>query len=182
MTVSDIINSIDDALKKRIDTINCLSDSQFFGLVEPIVRREDDDKWFPVVVDNQGEDTYVFVDDDFPMGIYHRLIGKSYSVQQGKSFGDNTAMLINVDMLLVCWCFRDKINTTVDVIESMIFASSPKDITPVQSNFDRNNVFLNEFKGIPFFLPEEVFLFSMRYKASYPANKRECLNIETICN
>jgi hypothetical protein len=182
MTVASIINGIDDALKERMRRVDCLSNSQFFGLVEPIVRKEEDDKWFPVIIDNQGEDSYVFVDDDYPVGVYHRLLGKSYTVNQKAGFGDNVGMILTVELLLLCWGFRNKINATADAMETMIFASLPNTIIPVQSDFNRNNVFSGEFKNIPFFLPEEVFLFSMKYKASFQVNKRECAMIEITCN
>jgi len=178
------VDKINESIIKRLSDFDCLANSQVYGVAEPIIRSdEDSEEWIPVLVDNDGEDHYIFVvDDDYPMVLYHRLLSKSYVVDRKSKYGDDIGLSIQADMRLVCWGFRNMVKTTAEQIESFIFASLPSNVNPVKSNFDRLAVFNNEFKGIKFFLPEEVFLFSMDYNFKYTPNKRECVDLSNICN
>jgi hypothetical protein len=181
--IAGIVNSIDTAIAKKFSDCPLLAASRFFGLAEPVVRRVSDDEVFPVVVDFDGEDTEVFADDDFPLGIYHRLISKTYTEARVKQqYGNQDAQPVAADMTLVCWAFRSRVLTAADVIESVIYSSFQNGIKAGISTFDRRTVFAGEFSGLPFFLPEDVMLFSMKYKFMYPLTSRECMDIRNFCN
>jgi hypothetical protein len=180
--IKDAVNRIDEAIKSKMQALDCLSSSVFFGVAEPVVRLVDEDEeWFPVVIDNAGEDRYVFVDDDYPLGIYHRIVDKTYVPAPKSTYGEAQALSVQANMKLVCWGLRDRVMTTSDRIESFVYASLPEVATPVRSSFDRFLVFSNEFRGVRFFLPEVAFLFSIDYFLRYAPVKRECLDLSDLC-
>lgn len=181
--IAKIVNGIDDCIKKKFDTYPCLCVSRFYGLAEPVVRRMSSDEAFPAIVDFDGEDTEVFADDDFPVGIYHRLLTKQYLTPiVKKQYGDQITQDVEGNMILVCWAFRNQVAATADILESIIYSCFTREVLAGVSNFDRRSVFSSEFSGVPFFLPEDVMLFSMKYKFKYPATARECLDIPNFCN
>jgi hypothetical protein len=181
--IADIVKTIDGAIAGRFANYPCLDAAKFFGLAEPVIRRVSGDEVFPVVVDFDGEDTEVFADDDFPVGIYHRLISKTYSEPKIKhQYGEQAVQQAVADMILICWVFRNRVRATADVIESLIYSSFQKEIKAGTSSFDRRAVFAGEFSGLPFFLPEDVMLFSMKYRFMYPITDRDCMDIPNFCN
>jgi hypothetical protein len=184
MDILTHIRKINASISAKIaeNGLLCLENIRLMELAEPVVRNEDAEEWIPAVVENSGEDTTVFADDEYPLGVYHRLLSKAYATVPNKGYGDSVRIMTIADMKLVCWGFRNTLNTTADRIESFIYATLPADVLPVRSIFDRAAVFGAEFKGIEFFLPEEVFLFSMDYKLQYPVNKRDCIDLRNICN
>ncbi|MDR1595286.1 MAG: hypothetical protein LBS43_12520 [Prevotellaceae bacterium] len=182
MMIKDIVHKIDEAIKNRMLTFSCLAGAKFFGVAEPIVRLVDEgEEWFPVVIDNDGEDRYVFIDDDYPLGIYHHIIGKTYIPAVKNSYGDSQAFTVQADMKLICWGLRNQVRTTADRIESFIYASLPEVAVPVRSSFDRSLVFSNEFRGVQFFLPEVAFLFSVDYYLKYTPARRACIDLSDLC-
>jgi hypothetical protein len=163
--INGIVHKINEGLAAKTAAYPCLSGMLFFGLAEPVLRTESEEEVFPVIIGSGGEDVALFVDDDYPAGLYHRLLSKTYGLAPAKQqYGDRQVRVAEAELLLVCWAFRNKVNTTADVLESIIYASFDDTIKAVQSNFDRRSVFNGEFSGVPFFLPEEVMLFSMKYR------------------
>jgi len=180
------VNIINENITKNLEKLPCLNGFQLYGIAEQVIRRYNDDEWIPFIVDSDSEDHEVFVDDDFPLGLYHRLLSKTYSMPDRKNqYGDDVVQMVTADMILVCWAFRKYLDKkgTIDTIERIIYSSlNGKEILALQSNFDRKAVFSGEFSGVPFNLPEDVLLFSMRYRVTYPLTSRECIEIENICN
>jgi hypothetical protein len=180
--ISDIAGRIDDAIKGKMQSFDCFANAKFFGIAEPVVRfAGESEEWFPAVIDSEGEDKYVFVDDDYPLGIYHRIIGKTYVPSQKSQYGDCQSLAIQADMKLVCWGLRNRVRATADRIESFIYAAMPEEATPVRSLFDRSLVFGNEFRGVQFFLSELAFLFSIDYNLKYSPRKKDCIDLSDLC-
>jgi len=181
--ITKTINEIDELIAKKMEDFPCLLGARFFGLAEPVVRRTNNDTFFPVVVSADGECADVFVDDDFPVGIYHRLLSKQYSPAPKKEqYGDGNIQISVVDIILICWALRDRLNNApADALERLIYSCFPNGVKAASSNFDRRNVFAGEFSGVPFNIPEDVVLFSMKYKFAYPATTRDCIEIENFC-
>ena len=180
--ITEAITKIDLLIAGKMEKHPCLSGFLFFGLSEAITRRMNDETVFPVVVSADCESNDVFVDDDFPGGIYHRLLSKQYlPAPKNAQYGDDKCQLPVADMILVCWAFRDKINAAADILEMIVYSGFPNHVTAISSNFDRRSVFSGEFSGIPFNLPEDVMLFSMKYRIAFPATDRNCINIDNFC-
>ena len=183
--IAKTIDSINEEIAFKMVKYPCLSGFKTYGLAEQIVRRYNDDAWIPVIVDSFSEDHEIFVDDDYPLGLYHRLLSKTYSEPQRKNqYGDDIVQDVTVDMILVCWAFRKYLGTIgiVETLERIVYSSLHGNTLALQSNFDRRAVFSGEFSGVPFNLPEDVLLFSMRYRFKYQATSRECIEIENFCN
>ncbi len=140
------------------------------GLVTPIVRRDESDVYFPVIVNAEGYDKYVFTDDKNDIGVYHKLLTKTYQPNQKASFGDEVTQRVTAEMILICWGFIDRF-PRVHEVESRITSLAPKGVNVRISNFDRINVFQQEFGNIPFFLTNKEFLFSIRYQITYDEKK-----------
>lgn len=188
--IAKLVHTTNKKLSEKLDMFSCLSGYKLYGLSEQVVLRDTDgDRWAPFVVDRYSEDTDVWIDDDMSLGIYHRLLAKNYSIPEKRSgWGDDIIQTVNADMILVCWAFRKYFgeNGTADTLERIIYSSLTtfKDeyrTYAVTSNFDRKSVFNGEFTGVTFNLPEDVLLFSMRYKFIYPTTTSDCMKIEDIC-
>jgi len=181
--ITQIVTKINQLIAEKMEKHPCLSGFCTFGLSETITRRYSEDEIFPAVVNTDGESMDVFADDDFPLGIYHRLLSKQYAQTNKKErFGDDYVQLIIADLILVCWAFREKTGATADELETLIYSSMPEHVSMTSSNFDRRSVFSGEFSGIPFNVPEDVMLFSMKYKYVYPVSSRDCTEIHNLCN
>jgi len=156
--------------------INHFPDSQKMinGIATPIIERDKGNRFFPVIVKKDGDCVYPFADDDYMFGIYHRLLNIDYLKNQSKSYGDNSRIKAVAELLLVCWGWISFID--VLQMERTLHSLSPKSILFSQVNFDRRQVFFSEFSRVNFFLPPELFLFSIRYKVQFTVDKN-CLEI-----
>ncbi len=163
--IDDIVHSwnanLQDFYKKDI-VVN--------GLVTPIVHRDENNLYYPVIVNAEGNDKYVFTDDKKDIGVYHKLLTKTYQPNQKASFGDQTTQKVTAEMILICWGFIDRYPKAHEV-ESKVSLLAPKGVNVRVSNFDRFNVFQQEFGNIPFFLKNKEFLFSIRYQIVYDEKK-----------
>lgn len=176
--IEGIINKINANIVLRSGELCNIGNPVRLGLAEPvIVKSEDDDNdmSFPAIIDDEGECRYVFADDDYPFGVYHRLINRTYSMKKG--YGDKDLDVRTDEIILVCWGFRNLLRMDPISFESQIIVPAlPKEGLLIQSNFDRLSVFNNEFKNVDYNLIPELFLFSVKYKVQYTFD-RECVEI-----
>lgn len=156
---SNILIYLDDIDQKQ---------HQAVGLTIPVVE-QDGERIYPALVSQDGDSKYVFADDKFNIGIYHKLLNIDYT--GSKTYGDRQILQARADLMLVCWGWLNSISARE--AERIILNESPKDIQLLQSSFDRKQVFNSEFSGINFFLPADLFLFSIKYRVQYTVAK-EC--------
>jgi len=177
--IEDVANSINYNIKSRAEEICKCNNSLLCGLASPILVRsmdEDDQVAFPAVINNDGECKYVFSDDDYSFGIYHRIINRSYS-QNKQGYGDTNYDVAIDEIVLICWGFRNQLNMDALSFENQIIVPAlPKEALLIQSNFDQFGVFNGEFKNVIYNLIPEQFLFSVKYKVQYVFN-RKCMEI-----
>ncbi|PXV61171.1 hypothetical protein CLV62_1254 [Dysgonomonas alginatilytica] len=180
--IENIITKINANIGNRSGELCDVEVPILYGLALSILVRsldedEDEDQIaYPAIVDNEGECKYVFADDDYSFGVYHRILNRSYS-QTKKGYGDTNYDIATDEMILICWGFRDLLKMDSLTFESQIIVPSlPKEALLVQSNFDQFSVFNNEFKNVVYNLIPELFLFSIKYKVQYTFN-RECVEI-----
>lgn len=178
--LSNIINSINNNINKRSSLLCNNNRSLLFGLASTVLVRsddEDDKAGYPALINNEGECRYVFADDDYSFGVYHRLINRSYN-QDKKSFGNANSDTAIDEVNLICWGFRNQLKMDALSFENqVIIPSLPKEALLIQSVFDKFTVFNSEFKNIAYDLIPEQFLFSVKYKVQYNFN-RKCLEIQ----
>lgn len=178
--IDKLIEGINGKITAALADVPCFAGSKIFGVAEPILRRkEGKDEWIPAIVQNlpDGDDTYPFVDDDIPIGIYHRILLKSYS-QTGNSYGDDLS--VSANMKLICWGIRDGAIPTPYDAEALIFKASPDLFVKANTRFERQAVFSDEFKGVQFFLPQTVFLFEIKYVLEYNQSV-SCIDLSNLC-
>jgi len=172
--IYQIVDKINTALEEAFSI-----PSQIHGIAEPILIKDDEEVFIPTIIDKDGECSDVFVDDDFKVGLYHKLNSKNYTLSQNKGYGDDPKVIVVADMSMLVWGFLAA--AKAEDVQEFIFAKSPREMRFNSVNFDRKQVFSGEFQNVDFFLPPEVFLFKINYKVQYTAVK-SCLEINEIFN
>ena len=85
------------------------NDISLFGICQPVVVVEQDgESKYPALVSIDGEAQYVFMDDSFLFGGYHKLINKSFSKVAGQ--GRKDVDIAIYELAFVFWGFRGKIS------------------------------------------------------------------------
>jgi hypothetical protein len=173
IVLSDIIGSINEAIEHRASELGIAA--KCYGLCDPIVSKPlgEEGQTYPAEIDLTGEGDYPFIDDDNFFGCYHRLLGKTYSTVKG--YGDSNQDVEVAEVVVIAWGRPVYFSKRAEDIErTIIIPAIPKAAKLVQSNFDAVSVFSSEFKGVPFYIPSSMFLFSVRYKIQYIFD-RECI-------
>jgi hypothetical protein len=170
--MNGIIDCINERIGKGLDRLPNPVHFIPFGLAKPIeIREEGFQSSMPAVVDNSGECHYVFTDDRFSIGWYHRLVLRNYS--KGKGVGDYDTDIETDEILLVCWGLSDKLNMQAEEVESrIIIPAIPERADLVSSNFDAKQVLTGEFRNISYLNRPEEFIFSVKYKISLAFNRK----------
>lgn len=177
--ISTIVDQINATLRLAFGT----TPNRVFGIAEPIILNDEtaegEPLFIPVIIDGLEDQQYVFFDELYQIGIYHRLLGKTYERQPTKGYGDSTKVIVKVDMGLVCWGYIPGIKA--EQLEHLIYAKAPASMQFISTNFDRKQVFNQEMPGAEFMVPPELYLFYIKYRVQYPANNA-CLEINDILN
>lgn len=178
--IKNVIETINANISKRSEELCECRSPILYGIASPVLIRsdyeEEDQIAYPAIISNDGECKYVFADDDFSFGLYHRIINRNYSKAK-KSFGDSDYDVAIDEVVLICWGFRNLLNMDALSFENQIIIPTlPKEAHLIQSNFDQFSVFNGEFKNVIYNLIPELFLFSVKYKVQYIYN-RECMEI-----
>lgn len=194
-------------LKQQIQIVNqgllngCLSDARFqSGRFEDIavdvsrINANGNIETFPAVMDAGYEAREVVMDDTYPIVIYNKILGKSYSAISSGSFGDgNKAVLEKVDVKMVVFGKYAALKLTSEQLEALITTGMPDAISKAAlapykldnmlvsltgSTLNAAQVFQEEYKGFDLFLSPEDILFSIRYTIESKFRK----NCFTICD
>jgi hypothetical protein len=178
------MNGIINDINTRIaNAIGCLFGNELpfraFTLAKPVqITDGTTDMSMPAIIDNDGECHYVFTDDSYALGWYHRLISRSYSKKTG--YGDVDLTVETNEILLVCWGLSNVLNMQAEEVESKIIVPAiPGKADLVSSGFDAKSVLNGEFRNINYLNRPEEFVFSVRYKVPATFN-RKCREIQ--CN
>lgn len=173
--LDNTIEAINNAIVDRLSDIGV--SYSLFGLCSPVITKSFDDedgRTIPALVDITGEGDYPFIDDRVPFGAYHRLSSKNYATVKGYGGGNKDVEVC--DLYMVCWGSSALLNMRAEEVErTILIPSIPAAAKLVQTNFDPASVFATEFKGVPFNVPSNLFLFSLRYRIQY-VFERNCIN------
>jgi hypothetical protein len=132
----------------------------------------------PAIIDNNGECHYVFTDDSYGAGWYHRLVSRNYSKVKG--WGDGDRDVQTDEIVLVCWGLSNILNMQAELLESkVVIPAIPAKADLVSSIFDAKSVLSGEFRNFNYLNKPEEFVFSVRYRLS-TAFERKCREIQ--CN
>lgn len=151
------------------------NDISLFGICQPVVVVEQDgESKYPALVSIDGEAQYVFMDDSFLFGGYHKLINKSFSKVAGQ--GRKDVDIAIYELVFVFWGFRDKLSLDELSLENKILPAFPASIDLLQTSYDKQSIFNSEFKGFEYLLTPDEILMSIRYKVQ-ERYVRSCLEI-----
>lgn len=149
------------------------------GIAQPVyVVDENEEIQLPYITTN-GEDSHVFIDDDYDFGLYHKQRGVSYVEASNQGFGDKKRIQESQDLSIIAWGFESKI--TAEELKDYIMAVSPDFVRFVSVSFDKKAIFNSEFKGVDFMIDEGIFLIQINYKVQYDV-KKSCLEINSKFN
>ncbi|MDR1221338.1 MAG: hypothetical protein LBL07_00460 [Tannerella sp.] len=167
------------ALEKTVEKINetivrqlrCKTGNEFpvrtFGIAFPVqIMDGDTESSIPAIVLNDGECHYVFSDDDYPVGLYHRLVSKSYA--KAKGYGDGDLDIETDDVSLIVWGFSNRLNMSpVEFEREIVIPSIPKSAVLVSSDFDSHRVIGGEFRNVNYVNRPEEFILSVKYRIQF---------------
>lgn len=169
--MNEIISNINNKIASVIGANVAL-----FGLSQAVVViGNDGEVKYPAIVTLDGECTYVFLDDKYKFGGYHRLLNKTFSKVAGQ--GRRDVDLATYEMLFVAWGFRSKLQIDEISLEEKLLAAFPVKADLVQTNYDKQSIFNSEFKGFDYNVNPDEILMSIKYKVQVRI-KRSCLEID----
>ena len=179
-TVENIVEKINETITGQL---RCKTGKKFpgqlFGIAFPVqIQDIGTDSSIPGIIDTDGECHYVFSDDDYSFGVYHRLLSKTYNKMKG--FGDGDLDVEIDDMVMIVWGFSNQLGmNALDFEREIIIPSIPKLAQLVSSDFDSYRVANSEFRNATYLNKPEEFIFSVKYKVQFKFD-RIC-SLETNC-
>ena len=180
LTVESVVEKINETIIRQLQ---CKTGKdlpiQDFGLASPVqITDEDSDSSMPAIILNSGECYYVFSDDEYAAGFYHRLLRKGYG--KAKGFGDGDIDIEISDISLIAWGFSNQLSmSNIDFEREIIIPSIPKHVDLLSSDFDSHRVAHSEFRNINYLNKPEEFIFSVNYRVQCKFD-RKCA-LETNC-
>ncbi|MCW3466495.1 hypothetical protein [Chitinophaga nivalis] len=171
--MSEIVKGINKALREKLTSFPT---AKYWGIVYQIAQKEGSRYlYLPADIDLFGQAQLTTFDDINEMGIYHRIVGTSYTQIKKDGYGDDNSTIQHLyDIDLVIMANRKKVKVQPDALEMAVSSnilSSFKipgiqyiNISPISSNINSRSVFSNEFVGLDYFLKPEHILFSIRYR------------------
>ncbi|MEX6689226.1 hypothetical protein QTN47_17080 [Danxiaibacter flavus] len=175
-TVVDFINA---TIKQKVLTSPAFEFARLRNICYPMPEVVDNGTMIKIVPTNIGNDSegeIIDLDEDFPILIYHRIVNKSYQLEQkqAKSFGDGYNQNCTADMYMIVCADRGIVNCQADELEELIIRSLPVNLkigavkrcilAPYQSDLDFIKIFKQEFQQVQYFLKPEQILFQIKYK------------------
>lgn len=148
------------------------------GLAKPIIQLDDEEVIIPLIVEN-GEGEYPFIDDNYSFGIYHKLIGNTYTTDKNKGFGDEFKITCTSDLSIIGWGFEKDLSG--ENLEQWIIKNLNPNYQIVSTSFDKRAIFAGEFSKVDNFINEDIFLIKINYRVSYIVDKK-CIETNSIFN
>lgn len=172
-----MISSIVSAINTSLIQLGGVS----YGISTPTLTEDAEGKLtiIPVEVKRDLSCKHPDLEDKNKITVYHRIIRKQYS-KNTRGYGDGNGMIVSYEMRLVCFGMRRKVNATPEEVEQNVVAMLPEkvgktSIEVIQSDFDQNRLFTEEFSNVDNFISTDSFLFAVAYKATLPYNSTKCL-------
>ena len=124
--------------------------------------------------------TDISISDTYPITLYHRIGTKTYTAKPAGSYGNRqNEVTEKTDVKLVVAAWSNRISLSQEDLEALITSNFPDTIAADQyagyqlsrvaavlqgSNLNREQVWKEEYKGIPYDLKPEQILFSIKYQ------------------
>jgi len=175
--LSNIVANINAQIQAKLPSQE-FQMAQYSGITIPITRtlKENGTATFPGVrVPNSKDAKAIVLDDKYNLIVYHKLISNSYSNNEAEDYGDDYSIIKQVTtMQMVVWAQSSKIGFLAEhELESAISGAMFKVIkfppllelyvTPTSTNYDKNSLFGQEFKGVSNILQNDHLYFAINY-------------------
>lgn len=185
----EIVDFINTSLKARQFKASRFQKGRFSGIAELFKTEEGEFK--PGTCDNYGDVTYVGIDDTYPFQVYHRVIQPNAAENIEQAFGDRKEIKETTNMLMVVIGDRARLQLTAEDIKTGIAASLPLElpdnelnnlglqqanILPGSFNWNRFDVYRNEFNLKESFFNTNTIIFSFSYQIE-SVYDQTCLSI-----
>lgn len=188
--LSTIVDQINTQLILPKFTDEKFQGSKFNGIAIPYTKLLKDKPVTAPAVRKYGTKDLEAVgyDDRYPMTIYHKLIGNTYSASEVDNYGNDYTMIKQVtQMQLIVWANYTRIGfLTEHEVESAISGALFGEldikpfidifIAPTTTNFDKSGLFSQEYKGVENLLSNEHLYFGINYTIESYFDK-SCFNL-----
>lgn len=173
----EIVSYINSQLQTRQFSASRFQKGRFSGVAE--LFKTEDQELKPGICDNYGDVEYVGIDDTYPFQVYHRVIRPVGFWNVEEDFGNPKNIREITEMLMVVIGDRNRLQLTAEDIKTGIIAALPLEligstlntiglksanIIPGQFNWNRFDVYRNEFNLKESFFNTNTIIFSMTYQ------------------
>lgn len=118
MKLATIINEIDKVLMDKVP----FAPNRAFGLAEVYYEGE---KYHPGIIDNKGNITNPFLDDQYAVSWYHRNQTGTYSIVES-NYGNNLNKVEETNIIqLVIYTDRTKIKNSLETLKDVFISAIP---------------------------------------------------------
>lgn len=190
--LNEIVKEVNKSLQSSLSVLGGVAVD---GIADLVPRIKEDGKtieWLPCMIDNDGEATYVGIDDNYCLQIYHRCFEESYSKQKiSKQYGDsnsNEQSKANLSMVVMASRSRLRKNSFElnDIITPLIHIKpfeikdsegkriSNNVISIVKTNYKSLEIFSRDYRNAEYFLKPETIFFEIVYTIESEFN-RSCI-------
>lgn len=147
----------------------------------------------PCLIDNEGEGTWVGVDDAAPLQLYHRHNGCLFRTEVKEQFGTLAVRTEISAMSLFVVAQRKQVRLAPEDLKSVIADGFPYEITQalraqlkiykgnitlLSADLNAQNVYQKEYRAANTILDPQVNMFELKYQIECTYS-RECIN--TLC-
>lgn len=172
-----IVTYINTVLKANQFSSARFQAGRFDAIAELVEDEEGETK--PGVVDEYGDVTYVGIDDTNSFQVYHRVIQPTTEWDSENDFGNLRNIIETTSMLMVVMGDRSRLKLTAEDIKTGIVAALPLElpdsqlnilglktanIIPGNFNWDKTEVYRNEYNVREGSLKTNHFMFSFSYQ------------------
>lgn len=173
----EIVDYINTVLKEGQFKASRFRKGRFSGIAEQ--QKTEEGEYKPGICNHYGDVEYVGIDDTYPFQIYHRVIQPNAAENIEQEFGDNKAIIETTNMLMIVIGDRNRLQLTAEDIKTGIAAALPLElpdtqlnilglqqanILPGNFNWNRFDVYRNEFNIRESFFNTNTIIFSFSYQ------------------
>lgn len=168
---------------------------QYNELAQLVMESDKDDSNIikrPMIVNNNGQGTDVIINDKFPIQVYHRTTSLNYEQGEADDFGDAGTTTIEIaEMIMIIIGDRKRLKVVQEDLAASVISDMPIELQPAQLaplfltkglvdpidvNTDIEQVYDQEYSGVPYLLKPSNFMLSFRYRITTEYSV-ECFNL-----
>lgn len=191
---AEIVTQINTDLKTVQFNSKKFQKGRFSEIAELIVKKDGDQRQtVPAIIDNDGQETILIINDKFPFELYHRHISSTVElVDDDEQFGDRMLRQETASMLMVVMGDRKELKLTKEEIITGIMLGMPLElgssflaansldnatIIPGEQNLSKEDAWNTEYNTTDVMLKPETIFFTFAYSIETRANALNCIDI-----